>query len=91
MRPVTAIAAPTGAIASERPSTRWAAEVKRLQRLYPVTMQSAAGESAAARGLIVAATATNSRALASTKVIAARGVTTPAGISRFAVRGFAAS
>ena len=52
---------------------------------------SATGDSSAVRRLIVAAHATKSRALTATNVSARRGEITPAGISRPAVRGFAAS
>ena len=89
--PVTARYAPTGAIPSAMPSTMWHQAVKRLVRLYPNSTVSARGERQNARKLIHAAVAANSRALTIINHKAFRAEMRPAGMSRWAVRGFIAS
>src|SRR5512141_1128982 len=86
-RPVTAIHAPTGAIASESPRTRCESALRRFVKEYPRTTASASGDSARHREFRNPAARTNTAADSAQKAEAAATETAPAGISRRAVRG----
>ena len=82
---------PTGATAMARPRKNCVAHVKRFAREYQKITINATGDSTKHNQLSCDAATMNANDISSTKTVASIGDTRPVGISRFAVRGFAAS